>query len=236
MRVAQYRVFDTGPVSAFAKADLLAVLKLLSAEYESVLVEPVVVGLQDGLRTTPKLQAVLDADWLHRFDLTSVPELRFYAQVGQDLIGSTNRNRGEAAVIAWALAHPGSEVVLDDGPARRHVERMNSEHKSPGCSVVKLPMKGSLRLILTAMQEGNISTTLASAIVDELILNAKPDSPSNRASSSIGSRSTDWPDPNRPMPGGRRGSSMQNPPALLPFRGGICIDDCGDRVESFRLR
>jgi predicted nucleic acid-binding protein len=52
---------------------------------------------------------------------------------------------GEAAVLTWALAHPGVEAILDDLPARRCARSLG------------LRFRGTLGLILDAKRIGTIA-------------------------------------------------------------------------------
>lgn len=156
-----YRVFDTGPLSAFANADVLGVLKLLSVDYHCILVEPVAQELQAGSPGFPKLRHALDTDWLDRRDLASTDEVARFAEIGQRLIGRSGRNTGETAVIAWALAHPGAQVVLDDGDARRVARRF------------QLDVTGSVGLLIDAIKAGHLGQALALGIADELLANGR---------------------------------------------------------------
>ncbi|MEW6209265.1 MAG: DUF3368 domain-containing protein [Acidobacteriota bacterium] len=49
---------------------------------------------------------------------------------------------GESSVLAWALAHPGAEAIIDDLAARRCAASLG------------IPVRGTLGLILTAKQRG----------------------------------------------------------------------------------
>lgn len=88
-------------------------------------------------------------------------EITFFAEIGQRLIGSNGRNVGETGVIAWALAHPGAQVVLDDGDARRVARRY------------QLDVIGSVGLLLEAVRSDALSESLAAGIADELLSNGR---------------------------------------------------------------
>lgn len=51
---------------------------------------------------------------------------------------------GELSLLAWAHAHPGSEVIIDDLVARRCAAALN------------IPVRGTLGLVLIANQRGHI--------------------------------------------------------------------------------
>ena len=77
-----YRVFDTGPLSAFATADVLGVLRILCDGHIPVLLDEVAAELQDGVHLHPKLQHVLDGDWLARRSLETDADLEAFRRIG----------------------------------------------------------------------------------------------------------------------------------------------------------
>lgn len=60
------------------------------------------------------------------------------------VVQSWDLGAGESAVLAWALAHPGTEAVIDDLAARRCAETLG------------IPLRGSLGIVLAAKQCGLI--------------------------------------------------------------------------------
>jgi len=79
-------------------------------------------------------RALRSVDWLRRIDDPPIPAYVRALRLGD----------GEQAAIAWALAHPGTEVVLDDLDARRHAISLG------------VPVRGTLSLILEAKRRGDI--------------------------------------------------------------------------------
>ena len=57
-------VFDTGPLSHFARADLLGVLKLVVGKHRAIMPQAVVDELKEGLYIHSRIQVVLRADWI----------------------------------------------------------------------------------------------------------------------------------------------------------------------------
>ena len=55
-----------------------------------------------------------------------------------------NLDAGEASVLAWALAHPPTEAILDDLAGRRRANKL------------EIPLRGTLGLVLSAKQQGRI--------------------------------------------------------------------------------
>jgi predicted nucleic acid-binding protein len=83
----------------------------------------------------PASRALDDNEWLTLVKDVPVPtRVRAFAL-----------DPGETAVIAWALAHPGTTAILDDLAARRHA------------TVLAIPILGTLGIILKAKQSGIIA-------------------------------------------------------------------------------
>ncbi|HEX4723335.1 MAG TPA: hypothetical protein VH333_12515 [Pseudonocardiaceae bacterium] len=59
-------VLDTGPLSHFARAGWLGVLKAVIGDRQALIPDVVVDELQEGAVHDSRLQAVLDAEWLER--------------------------------------------------------------------------------------------------------------------------------------------------------------------------
>ncbi len=105
-------VFDAGPISHFARADILGVLKSVVGSRRAVVPQAVVAELRQGAYMNYRIQAALDADWLeHRAIETSI-EIVSFAKFA-DLLVWDGRNIGEAAVLALAETMP-ARAVIDD--------------------------------------------------------------------------------------------------------------------------
>lgn len=71
------------------------------------------------------------------------------------LVASWDLGRGEAAVLAWAVSHPGTLVIIDDLQGRR-------------CALsLGLPLIGTLALVLIAKRKGFVPA--ARPVVEALI-------------------------------------------------------------------
>ena len=110
-------VFDTGPLSHFARIESLGVLRIIVGERRCMIPEAVVVELRRGAQRDNRIQAVLEADWIEKRDLLTDDELAAYATFASRLV-SGDRNVGDAAVLALAKTLPG-QAVLDDRVAHR---------------------------------------------------------------------------------------------------------------------
>ncbi len=148
-------VFDTGPLSHFARAGLLDALKSVVGERSAVIPEAVEKELREGVHQHPSIQSVLDADWIEVRKLDSVEELAAFAKYAERLV-SGKRNIGEAAALGLAETPSGCAVV-DDGVA----------HKVASRHVVSV--KRTLALLCQAIRDGVLTIDTVSSIADELI-------------------------------------------------------------------
>jgi|SRR6266446_2550494 len=94
--------------------------------------------------TDPTAQAMTNTLWLVIVEIPSIPAL----------IQAWDLGEGESSVLAWAYAHPGTQAIVDDLPARRCAAALG------------IPVRGTLGLVLTAKQRGVISA--ARPIVEKL--------------------------------------------------------------------
>ena len=145
--------FDTGPLSAFARAGLIGVLKTLTEHDRVVAPEAVIDECRRGLHIYPHLQQVLDSEWIERVVVDGDALMAYGAIASRLVVGM--RNIGEAEVIAWAKAND-AEAVLDDRAARAIAE------------VSGVRVRGSLRFVIDAINEGHLSRDMAAGIANEL--------------------------------------------------------------------
>jgi predicted nucleic acid-binding protein len=120
-------------------------LHLLESCARNVCVPDVVVGELRAGQNEPAAQAVDTCGWLKVVSVETVPSD----------IQVWNLGAGESAVIAWALANPGTRVVIDDREGRRCAAQL-------GIRVV-----GTLGLVLAAKRRGLVPA--ARPVVEELI-------------------------------------------------------------------
>jgi hypothetical protein len=99
-------VFDTGPLSHFAKQQWLGVLRAVVNDRDALIPDAVEVELLAGVGSHPHLQFVLDASWLQPVELVGEVELEAYAKFSRYLVVG-ERNRGEAAVLTLASINAG---------------------------------------------------------------------------------------------------------------------------------
>ena len=148
-------VFDTGPLSHFAKAGWLGALKAVVGDCRAVIPDAVVAELEAGAHTDPRLQTILDADWIEHHFLTSDPEARAFTRFSSAL-ASGRRNRGEAAVLAVAETLP-AVAVIDDAAGRKAAQAHG------------IALRPTLTLLCDAIREGLLTLSLVSALADDLL-------------------------------------------------------------------
>ena len=125
-------VINTSPLIFLTKADLLS---LLHIRYSTVLVPTTVLyELQryGALDTTSP--AIQQTGW---FTIVETPQ-------PSPALQTCNLDAGEVSVLAWALAHPPTEAILDDLAGRRCADKLG------------IPLRGTLGLVLAAKQQGHI--------------------------------------------------------------------------------
>lgn len=99
--------------------------------------------------------SLASADWLEIVHVDHLNELTALV-TWMDRVSGSKSNEGEATVLAWAEVN-GAVAVIDDGDARRIALRHS------------LPVWGSLRIIATAISDGNATEYVGSNLVDALI-------------------------------------------------------------------
>jgi len=121
---------------------MLNLLRLAGPEV--VVPASVAMEIQRRGPTDPTARAMTNTLWLVIVEIPSIPAV----------IQAWDLGEGESSVLAWAYAHPGTQAIVDDLPARRCAAAMG------------IPVRGTLGLVLTAKQRGVISA--ARPIVEKL--------------------------------------------------------------------
>ena len=148
-------MFDTGPLSHFARAGLTDALRLVIGERRAVIPAAVEGELRNGTHLHSSIQLVLDADWIEVRQLDSPEEVAALSKYAARLVSGT-RNIGEAAALALAETLPGC-AVIDDAVAHKFASRQ-------GVHVTR-----TLALLCQAITENVLTPEAVSSIADELI-------------------------------------------------------------------
>ncbi|WP_030173171.1 hypothetical protein [Spirillospora albida] len=151
---ADVLVFDTGPLSHFAKQNWLGCLRAVVGRRRAVVPDTVVAEVQAAVPLHPHLQPVLEASWIEQYELTA--EYEEFAEFSALLVGSDGRNTGEAGVLAYAKAHD-AVAIIDDGAARNAAGRK------------KVTYRGTLGLLCDGVRDGLLTLDLVSELADQLI-------------------------------------------------------------------
>jgi predicted nucleic acid-binding protein len=125
-------VVNASPVIVLAKTGFLDLMRVVG---DPVLVPSAVVQeVQQAGPNDPANQALAQIGWLTIVDPGQPP----------GILQAFGLDPGEEAVLAWALAHSGSEALLDDQAARRCAKALG------------IPYRGCLGLVIAARQQNII--------------------------------------------------------------------------------
>lgn len=128
--MAERPAVDASPLIFLAHAGLLDLLQLAA---ESVVVpQPVASEIQRRGAGDPTARALSSTDWLQVVEPPQVPAA----------IQSWDLGPGESSVLAWCLAHTGTEAILDDLAGRRCAAALG------------IPVRGTLGLVLLGKGRG----------------------------------------------------------------------------------
>lgn len=148
-------VFDTGPLSHFARSGWLGALRFLIGSQPACVPEAVARELADGQHQHAHLGLVLQADWLpiDRFD--DVAALVRTARY-EERLAADGRNRGECAVLGLAGTR-GWTAVIDDSEARRIAREDRIDYST------------TARLLGQAIKSKQMTVPACAAIADDLL-------------------------------------------------------------------
>jgi predicted nucleic acid-binding protein len=155
MAEADELVFDTGPLSSFAEASWLGVLRSIAGDRRVVVPDAVEKELRQGAHSRPYLESVLSAAWIDVVVLDTDRENEEFAHFSS-LMVKGRHNLGEAAVLAYAKVH-GSLAVIDDRVGWKAARRAG------------VHVRGSLGLMIDAVNAGLLTLGMVSDLADHLI-------------------------------------------------------------------
>ncbi|HEY4243975.1 MAG TPA: hypothetical protein VGM88_29375 [Kofleriaceae bacterium] len=144
-------VIDSSVLSAFAKAEQLDSLERLTAGSRRSVTRAVLEEIDIGVAIHPRLANVRSCTWLEHVTTDGLQELRVFSEYIQ-LLGSSGRDIGEAATLAWAETHGGVALIDDDaaaraGRARSCVVRRSLWLVADGVNRAVLTREGACRLV-----------------------------------------------------------------------------------------
>jgi predicted nucleic acid-binding protein len=135
-------VVNASPLIILSKAGYLNLLRLTGSNV--MVPREVLREVQQPGPSDPVVHAIAQTSWITIVDPGPIPPA--LKTFGLDL--------GEEGVLTWALAHPGTEALIDDLAARSAARALG------------IPHRGCLGLVLTAKRHGVLS--LARPIVEQL--------------------------------------------------------------------
>lgn len=150
-------VLDTGPLSHFARAQWLGVLKVVLKDCRVLIPDVVAEELRNGTEQHHHLRHVLEADWIETVPLTTPAQLAAFVHYERRLVGPDGRNIGECGVLALAESFPHAVAVVDDRVAAQ---------ASRGRPVT---LRRTLGLLCEAIRAGLLTVPLVSALADDLL-------------------------------------------------------------------
>lgn len=123
-------VLDTGPLSHFARAQWLGVLKTVLHGARVLIPDVVEVELRAGASQHHHLRAVLDAGWIEIVPVDTAEQLVAFTYYEQRLVGADGRNLGECGVLALAETTPDSIAIIDDRVAKNAERGARTQSRS----------------------------------------------------------------------------------------------------------
>ena len=132
--MAERPSINASPLIYLSRAGLLDLLQVIAPEI--VVPQTVAAEILRRDATDVTAQAIQQNDWLKVLQTPPIPPE----------ITAWSLGAGESAVLSWALANKNTEAIVDDLAARRCA------------AALQIPVRGTLGIILTAKQRGEIST------------------------------------------------------------------------------
>ncbi|MES9509521.1 hypothetical protein ABWJ92_24415 [Streptomyces sp. NPDC000609] len=150
-------VLDTGPLSHFAKAQWLGVLKSILKDHSVLIPDVVAEELRNGAEQHHHLRSVLEAEWIRTVPLETSDQLAAFVHYERQLVGPDGRNIGECGVLALAETLPDAIAVVDDRVATAAARGR------------PVTVRRTLGLLCDAIRAGILTVALVSALADDLL-------------------------------------------------------------------
>lgn len=147
-------VFDTSPLSHFARARSLDTLRRLVEPDTGGATAAVLDEIRRGEAAHPPLAEIERLQWLEHVRVDSLPALQVFAAYARRL-GSNDRDIGEASTLAWAEVNHATAIVDDRVATRIGRDRGVEVH-------------GTLWLVTRGLRRGVIARHEASHLIDAL--------------------------------------------------------------------
>jgi predicted nucleic acid-binding protein len=147
-------IFDTSPLSHFAKAGELEALAELTKCHDRFVTRAVLDELNRGAQQHIHLSRIQETKWLSSVRVDGLAELAAFAEYAR-VLGSGKRNVGEASTLAWAEVNRAVAIVDERAGTRRGRER-------------GLEVHGTLWLVAEGNRTGQLSDERAELLVTAL--------------------------------------------------------------------
>ncbi len=148
-------VFDTGPLCCFAQSGWFSILKEIIGDQPAIIPHAVLNELKRGVQKDPRIEEILNAEWIEHHVGGSDAEILAYARYAKILV-TGQRNVGEASVLTLADSMP-AIAVIDDTAGRKAAKKAGVE------------CRPTLRLLCDAIDKGLLTLPLVSALADDLL-------------------------------------------------------------------
>jgi predicted nucleic acid-binding protein len=147
--------FDSSVLNSFARAKRLDVLQQLTAGHRCVVTRAVLEELDRGRAVYPQLGEVRALSWLELVVSDSLRELAAFSHYVR-VLGPSDRNIGEASILAWAEVSNGVALVDDQVAVKAGKAR-------------SVAIRRSLGLVCNGLQKKVLTIERARVLVNELI-------------------------------------------------------------------
>lgn len=148
-------VLDNTPLSHFARAGALSALESMTGGFRRIVPAQVMQEIIRGIPLYPSLAAVPSLPWIEIVELVGAEDIVAFARYKAELGGGSERNNGEAAVLAWTSVHGGT-ALIDERAGTRAAKRD------------RIDVHGTLWLIANALRESKLSEPGAIRMIDQL--------------------------------------------------------------------
>lgn len=148
-------VFDSAPLSCFARAEELVLLEQLTSGHERVTTRAVLAELDAGAHDHPLLKTIHALNWLRVEPVDDLPELRCFTEYVRRL-GAGAHNIGEATVLAWAEVH--AATAFTDDEAAVQIGRGRG-----------VEVRRTLALVAHGVKRGLLTEQRAQNLADDLV-------------------------------------------------------------------
>lgn len=147
-------ILDTSPLVHFARAGELGALAQLLKDFDCVTTRAVRDETRRGVENYPRIREACELDWIRTVATDDLETLYRFSQYMKHL-GNSDRNAGEASVLAWAEIN--SAVAYVDDQAACNIGRKR------GVRVYR-----TLHLVINAFRSGILGEPEAQRLVRNL--------------------------------------------------------------------